>query len=110
MALFFFVVYDVNNGESLDKVRFWIEVIKKCKEEEKNKSFLLYVIGNKNDLSQQKDNVLDTNDEKKKKKYIEEGQEISNEYKAIFKDMSALENRGIDDIVKESIENYLTMK
>ena len=106
----FFVVYDVNNGESLDKVRFWIEVIKKCKEEEKNKSFLLYVIANKNDLSQEKDNAIDTNDEKSKKKYIEEGQEISNEYKAIFKDMSALENRGIDDIVKESIENYLTMK
>ena len=106
----FFVVYDVNNEESLDKVRFWIEVIKKCKEEEKNKSFLLYVIGNKNDISQEKDNAIDTNDEKSKKKYIDEGQEISNEYKAIFKDMSALENRGIDDIVKESIENYLIMK
>ena len=111
----FFLVYDVNNNESLVKVGYWLEVIKKCKEEAKTVKYFIYIIGNKNDKNNSESinieeiEIIPTN-EKSQKKYIEEGKNLSNENNGIFKDVSALENRGIDNIIEECIEKYLLLK
>ena len=112
----FFVVYDVNNKGSLENVGYWIEVIKKCKEDEIKQNYLLYIIGNKNDLYGKEDNegeenkIIDNNNNHPKRRYIQEGKELSNKNDGIFKELSAMENRGIDNIIGESIEKYLCMK
>ena len=112
----FFLIYDVNYKQSLDNVGFWNQVIKRCKEDNKKENYLLYVIGNKNDISHEGDinkeeeNQIISNNDKNNKKYIEEGRELSNNIKGMFKVVSALENKGIDNILGESIENYLSLK
>ena len=108
----FFLVYDVNNKESFVNVGFWLEVIKKCKEQIKKGKYLLYIIGNKNDKSTKETNTIEENriienNEKSNKRYIEEGKEFSAEKNGLFKAVSALENRGINNILGESIEKYL---
>jgi small GTP-binding protein len=108
----FFLVYDVNNKESFVNVGFWFEVIKKCKEQIKKGKYLLYIIGNKNDKSTKEINTIEENriienNEKSNKRYIEEGKEFSTEKNGLFKAVSALENRGINNILGESIEKYL---
>ena len=108
----FFLVYDVNNKESFVNVGFWLEVIKKCKEQIKKGKYLLYIIGNKNDKSTKEINTIEENriienNEKSNKRYIEEGKEFSTEKNGLFKAVSALENRGINNILGESIEKYL---
>ena len=101
----FFLVYDVYDKESLDNLGYWIEVIKRCKEDEKEK-YLLYIIGNKDDVAKDVeiekigDNV----------KYVKEGKEFSDSKNGVFKAVSARENRDIDNIIGEGIENYLNMK
>lgn len=116
----FFLVYDVNNKESLEDIEFWIDVIKKCKDLiETDIGYLLYIIGNKDDaleISQEedkeKDNGLNQNEinDNINKRYIEEGKEKSQINDAVFKIVSAKENKGIDKLVEESVENYLTLK
>ena len=101
----FFLVYDVYDKESLNSLGYWIEVIKRCKEDEKEK-YLLYIIGNKDDVAKDVeiekigDNV----------KYVKEGKEFSVSKNGVFKAVSARENRDIENIIGEGIENYLNMK
>ena len=107
----FFLVYDVNNKESFVNAGYWLEIIKKCKEGKKVK-YLLYIIGNKNDKSAKESNSIEengiiANNEKSNKRYIEEGKLFSIEKNGLFKVVSALENRGINNILGESIERYL---
>ena len=108
----FFLVYDVNNNESLVNMGYWLEVIKKCKEEGKGIKYLIYIIGNKNDKKKEESlnieeiGIMENND-KSNKKYIEEGEKLSKENNGLFKAISALENRGINSIIREVIEKYL---
>ena len=107
----FFMVYDVNNKESFVNIGFWLEVVKKCKEGKKGK-YLIYIIGNKNDKiakesSNIEENGIIANNEKSNKRYIEEGKQFSTEKNGLFKVVSALENKGINNILGESIEKYL---
>ena len=108
----FFLVYDVNNKESFLNISFWLEVIKKCKEQGKKGKYLLYIIGNKNDktgkeTSNIEGNGIISNNEKSNKSYIEEGKQFSIEKNGLFKAVSALENRGICNVLGESVEKYL---
>ena len=98
----FFIVYDIRDEESFKKIAFWIEAIKRCKEEVKDPSYLLYIIGNKNDSNDEEINGENKN-------FIEEGRKISFNNKAIFKVVSAKENKGIDNIISEAIEKYLSL-
>ena len=109
-----FLVYDIRNKTSLNNLQYWNEVIKKCKDYAKTQNYLLYIIGNKDDLDQEEDNKEEENENiinigKENKKYINEGKEFSNRQNGIFKVISALENKGINTIVGESIENYLCL-
>ena len=99
----FFLVYDIRNNESLNKISFWIEVIKRCKEDEKEPSYLLYILGNKDDSNEEEIK------EEENTKLVEEGKKISINNKGIFRVVSAKENKGIDNIVSEAIEKYLCM-
>ena len=112
----FFLTYDVNNKQTLVNVGFWNEVIKRCKEDNSKENYLLYIIGNKNDMSyegiinKEEENQIISNNENINKKYIDEGRDFSNNNKGIFKIVSALENKGIDNILEQSIDNYLSLK
>ena len=99
----FFLVYDIRNNKSLEKISFWIEAIKRCKENEKEPSYLLYIIGNKDDSNDEEINGEEN------KKLVEEGRKISINNKGIFQVVSAKENKGIDNLVSEAIEKYLSM-
>lgn len=108
----FFLVYDVKNKQSYINLDYWIEVIKRCKDVPQKQNYALYIIGNKDDLSQteeiEENEIINNNDNIKK--YIEEGKEFSNSQNGIFKAVSALENRGIEKIIEEGIEHYLCLE
>ena len=111
----FFLVYDIRNKKSLNNLQYWIEVIKKCKDDEKNINYVLYIIGNKDDLVQEENNKEEQNEntikvDTKIKKYINEGKKFSNNHNGIFKVISAFENKGINTIIGDSIEHYLCLK
>ena len=93
----FFIVYDVKSQKSLDNIHFWIEVIKKIKENI-NKE-LIYILANKNDRE----------DGNKNAQLIREGRDIAQENKTMFKSISAKDNEGINGIMKESVESYLAL-
>ena len=93
----FFIVYDVKSQKSLDNIHFWIEVIKKIKENI-NKQ-LIYILANKNDRE----------DGNKNAQLIREGRDIAQENKTMFKSISAKDNEGINGIMKESVESYLAL-
>lgn len=101
-SLICFLVYDVNNRDSLDNLEYWIEVIRRCKEDVKEK-YLLYIIGNKNDFDE---NIIENNNDE----LIKEGKELSDNYDGIFKAFSAKTNKDIDKIIGEGVENYLNIK
>ena len=91
----YFLVYDVKDRSSFINIDYWIEVIKKIKENIKDD--LLYILANKNDLSDGEKNI----------KSIEEGRNLAQEYNAKFKAISAKDNEGIQGIIEESINSYL---
>ena len=94
------MVYDVHDKENLDNLGFWIEVINRWKEDEKEKKYLVYVIGNKDDKNEK---IAD-------EKYVKEGKEFSDNNNGLLRSVPALDNRDIDSIVGEGIESYLNMK
>ena len=120
----YFLVYDIKSKKSLDALKYWIGVIKNSKEEIKIKeNYVIIIIGNKNDKSNKNE---EENEEKKEnedkegnegniinereeKKYINEGRDLAVKNKGIFKITSAMENSGLEDLIKEAIEYYLNL-
>ena len=91
----YFLVYDIQENKSVENVYYWIEVIKKIKENTTNDSF--YILANKNDLYTGND------------KLIERGKFIAEENNAVFKIVSAKNNEGFEGIIEESVDNYLSL-
>ena len=91
----FFLVYDVQNNKSVENVYYWIEVVKKIKEN--TTKDLFYILANKNDLNPGNN------------KLIERGKFIADENNAMFKIVSAKNNEGINGIIEESVDNYLSL-
>jgi len=91
----FFLVYDVQNNKSVENVYYWIEVVKKIKEN--TTKDLFYILANKNDLNPGNN------------KLIERGKFIADENNSMFKIVSAKSNEGIDGIIEESVDNYLSL-
>ena len=112
----YFLIYDIKIKQSLENLRYWIEAIREIKENEiNNESYLLYIIGNKDDLSfevdekNKEERIEIKNIGNKYEKYIEEGKNLSKEYNGLFRITSALENKGIENIINESMEKFLTL-
>ena len=91
----FFLVYDVQNNKSVENVYYWIEVVKKIKEN--TTKDLFYILANKNELNPGNN------------KLIERGKFIADENNAMFKIVSAKNNEGINGIIEESVDNYLSL-
>ena len=102
----FFLVYDVYDKESLDNLGYWLEVINRCKEDE-NEKYLLYILGNKDDIERDDNKNEKIGDDIK---YVKEGKKFGDNNNGLFKSVSARENRGVENIVGEGIESYLDMK
>jgi len=91
----FFLVYDVQNNKSVENVYYWIEVVKKIKEN--TTKDLFYILANKNDINPGNN------------KLIERGKFIADENNAMFKIVSAKNNEGINGIIEESVDSYLSI-
>ena len=91
----FFLVYDVNNKQSLDNINYWIEGINKIKDNI-NKN-LIYILANKNDNN---NSNLET---------ITTGKRLALENKYLFKTISAKNNEGIIGLISESVQSYLAI-
>ena len=92
-SVIYFFVYDIKERKSFENVDYWIEVIKKIKENQNKDIF--YVLANKNDLNKGDEGL------------IQRGMVLAEENNAIFKAVSAKDNDGIDGIIEESVDNYL---
>ena len=109
----FFLVYNINDKVSFENIGFWIEAIKKGKEQVKDKeSYLLFLIGNKKDKDDKYKNKEEEGiviNEGYNQEYIEEGEQLAKKNKGIFRTTSARDNEGLDNIIGEAIENYLNL-
>ena len=106
----YFLVYNIKDKQSLDNIENWIENIKTSKKESKNKKkYQLVIIGNKND-KQNESNLNENGEGIINENFIEEGKKLSKTYKCIFRLTSAFDNKGLDNIIVEAVENYLNLK
>ena len=107
----FFLVYNIRDKISFDNVGFWIENIKNYKNENNDKeSYLLVIIGNKNDKetkNNEEEGIIIN--QAIIKEYIEEGKQLANDHKGIFILSSAKKNTGLNNLVDNSIEKYLNL-
>jgi GTPase SAR1 family protein len=77
------LVYVINDEASLQDVRNWVDEIRQQTEEVPT----IFVIGNKCDLADER------------KISTEKGQKVSNEFGALFAEVSAKSGRGIDELI-----------
>jgi small GTP-binding protein len=114
----YFLVYDIKSKKGLETLKYWIGVIKNSKEDIKStENYLIIIIGNKNDKSNKNEEENEENDgnegniinEREEKKYINEGRDLALQNKGIFKITSAMENSGLEDLIKEAIDCYLNL-
>ena len=102
----FFLVYNIRDKETFKNVNIWIDDIKKYKQQNDIKdNYLLYIIANKKDSNEEEGIIAKEDD----KELDEEGKKLANENKAIFRITSAKDNVGLDNIIGETIENYLKL-
>lgn len=109
----YFLVYDINDIKSFKQIEFWIKVIQKCKENEKNKkNYVINIIGNKKDLLDEENNLIinDNNNQiNNDKPGIESGNKLAILNNAIFYSTTAKDNKDIKDIIGLAIENYISL-
>ena len=101
----YFIVYDLNSKISLANMEFWIKVVQNCKKNEKQKDFLIVIIGNKKDLKKRKENIINDNDENDEC-YVR-AKNLAKEINGIFYTTTAKENQDIKDIIGMAIEHYI---
>jgi len=105
----YFLVYDVNDMKSFKEINFWIKVIQKCKENEKNKkNYVINIIGNKKDLYNEENKLINENDENDKPG-IESGNRLAILNNSLFYSTTAKDNKDIKDIIGMAIENYINL-
>ena len=103
----YFLVYDLNSKISLENLEFWTKVVLNCKKNEKQKDFVIVIIGNKKDLKNQKENIINEDDENDE--IIAKGKNIANNANAIFFTTSAREGQNIKNIIGMAIEHYINL-
>ena len=102
----FFLVYDIKNKESLDNLNDWINNIKKNKGD--NNNYLIIILANKKDKSSEDKAGEGIAINEDNKGYIDEGKKLADDNNGIFRTTSALDNVGLDNIIGESLEKYLS--
>ena len=102
-AQIYFLVYDLNNTNSIRDIDFWIKVIQNCKKEKDKNDSVIVIIGNKKDLKKN-DNQLNINEDNNE---IDKVKNMANEIDAILYTTTAKENKEIKDIIGIAIEKYL---
>ena len=101
----YFIVYDLNSKISLTNMEFWIKVVLNCKKNEKQKDFLIVIIGNKKDLKKRKENIINENDENDE--FYVRAKNLAKEVNGIFYSTTAKEDQNIKDIIGMAIEHYI---
>ena len=101
----YFIVYDLNSKISLTNMEFWIKVVLNCKKNEKQKDFLIVIIGNKKDLKKRKENIINDNDENDE--FYVKAKNLAKEVNGIFYSTTAKEDQNIKDIIGMAIEHYI---
>ena len=102
-AQIYFLVYDLNNTNSIKDIDFWIKVIQNCKKEKDKNDSVIVIIGNKKDLKKN-DNQLNINEDNNE---IDKVKNMANEINTILYTTTAKENKEIKDIIGIAIEKYL---
>ena len=95
----FFIVYNVKEKKSLNNIDYWFELIQKIKEDINNEKYLTFILANKNDKEDGNNNF----------QLIQEGKNTAQDNKALFKAISAKDNEGINELMNESVESYLSL-
>ena len=95
----FFIVYDIKEKKSLNNIDYWFELIQKIKEDINNEKYLTFILANKNDKEDGNNNFH----------LIQEGKNTAQDNKALFKAISAKDNEGINELMNESVESYLSL-
>ena len=103
----YFLVYDVNDMNTLKEIEFMLKVIKKIQKEDKDKNnVVLVMIANKKDLnSDQKLIINDFEDIGG----AEKGETLANENDALFFKITARDDKEIKDIIGIAIEKYINL-
>ena len=105
----YFLVYDLNNIQTLKEIDFMLKVINNCKTKDKNKNDIVIVIlGNKKDLKQDDNKIIEDIENSTE---ANEGRRLANENNADYFITSAKDNNYNDlkDIIGIAIEKYLNL-
>ena len=105
----YFLVYDLNNIQTLKEIDFMLKVINNCKKDGKSKNDIVIVIlVNKKDLQQDDNKIID---DVENSTTANEGRRLANENNADFFIISAKDNNDNDlkDIIGIAIEKYLNL-
>ena len=105
----YFLVYDLNNIQTLKEIDFMLKVINNCKTKDKNKNDMVIVIlGNKKDLKQDDNKIIEDIENSTE---ANEGRRLANENNADYFITSAKDNNDNDlkDIIGIAIEKYLNL-
>jgi small GTP-binding protein len=102
----YFLVYEIDNLISLKHIQFWIKVIQNFKKNEKQKDYTLAIIGNKKDLKNSEENLINANNNDV---VYNKAKNLANEVNGIFYITTAKEDKDIKDIIGIAIENYINL-
>ena len=105
-SIIYFLVYDLNDLKTLNKLNFWLKVIENCKKEEKNQNKIIVIIGNKKDLINNKNDKFFFDDLDSP---IDNGKNLAKENDALYFQVSAKDDKDIKEIMGISIEKYLNI-
>ena len=105
-SIIYFLVYDLNDLKTLNKLNFWLKVIENCKKEEKNQNKIIVIIGNKKDLINNKNDKFFFDDLDSP---IDNGKNLAKENDALYFQVSAKDDKDIKEIMGIAIEKYLNI-
>lgn len=108
----YFLVYDLNNPKSFEEVEFYAQVIKNFKKKEKQKNYVISVIGNKKDLQNKGNNEgnnknINSVEDNNSENLINKGRKLANDNNGIFYTTSAKEIKDIKHAIGLAVENYI---
>ena len=103
----YFLVYDLNDINTLKEIEFMLKVIKNIQKEEKDKNnVVLVMIANKKDLNSDQQLIINDFEDIGS---AEKGEALANENDALFFKITAKDDKEIKDIIGIAIEKYINL-